>query len=393
MNADHEDLTPEELELQHLISKRRSALNYNSGNMALRVRQHIKRRARQLFLARASAACVAMAIAVSSYMQSRQSQTPTSSPLSQQAASQASASALLSSTSIQSPQTTTLEEPILRSLQWLKTVRENDGHWSAQRWGGLQRFDVAVTSLALMPLMGAGNVLSSEELQQSAIYLQEQQRCDGGFGPAFVGDLYNHCLSSLALLQLQKIWPSKVSGTSMASALSYLLAHQNSDGGFAYREGLGAELALSLWAHDVLTHINTSAPEFVAAHHRLASWLSAHQASIATNSNTFIPTASRQWMLQYALEISPHQQSSSRQIDSWPSDIYQAYYCFRSLNLSPSADSKKMLNQLQSHLINQQENQGEYAGSWAADGQWGRVGGRVYNTGIALMCLMKDERS
>lgn len=378
---------------QFLTTLRRPPLNLEGENMARRVRRQVKLRARQLFWARSAAALVAIGLGASSYLHLRQVAAPTaSSPhLTQQARQNPPDSP--SSSPDQSNPSVPMQEPILRSLQWLKAVRESDGHWSAQRWGGLERFDVAVTSLALIPLLETGDGLNETEVLTSLAYLQGQQRPDGGFGPAFVGDLYNHCISTLAWLQIQKMLPTKVSSNALSMALKFLAAHQCSDGGFAYREGLPAELALSLWAQDVLAQVSSSDPEFLNQRQRLGTWLSARQPAASPLSPTFVPTASRQWLLQYAQGMNPEKQISSVKLDAWPTDIYQAYYCYRSLKLSPQGHAQKMLALLQTHVLNQQEHDGEYAGSWAADGQWGRVGGRVYNTGMALMCLMDRGKS
>jgi hypothetical protein len=276
---------------------------------------------------------------------------------------------------------------IQRSLQWLMSARESDGRWSAQRWGGLQKFDVAVTSLALLPILEKKSIATTFPLRPSIEFLLSQQRVDGGFGPKFLGDIYNHCMACLVLLKAQGIFPKDVPTEAIDSALAFLVQHQGPEGGFDYQQGLPAELALSLWAKDVLDLAQHVKPPWQEPHRRLEAWL-AHKASgAAVQSGTFAAGSSRHWMLQYAqgkpVEVLPLQIK-----EPLTRDIYQAYYCYRSLNASMSTEAKRLLEQLQTQLLDQQEADGEVAGSWPADGQWGRVGGRVYNTGVALLCLI-----
>ena len=43
----------------------------------------------------------------------------------------------------------TQEQP----LEWLRRAQEPDGSWSAARWGGDRRFDVALTALPLLAFL------------------------------------------------------------------------------------------------------------------------------------------------------------------------------------------------------------------------------------------------
>jgi hypothetical protein len=47
----------------------------------------------------------------------------------------------------------------------------------------------------------------------------------------------------------------------------------------------------------------------------------------------------------------------------------------------------RRLERMQSSLVSRQRGDGNLAGSWDPDCQWGGYGGRVYSTAVSTLCL------
>lgn len=75
------------------------------------------------------------------------------------------------------------------ALRWLAAHQEYDGHWDCKKYGGGQKKgdDNAVTSLALLAFLGAGNSTKfgkyRSNVKRAVDYLLSQQREDGGCEP------------------------------------------------------------------------------------------------------------------------------------------------------------------------------------------------------------------
>jgi hypothetical protein len=73
-------------------------------------------------------------------------------------------------------------------------------------------------------------------------------------------------------------------------------------------------------------------------------------------------------------------------------DLYAWYYCTQALAQAGGDEWRSWWRALRNALVENQRDSGNFAGSWDPVGCWGEVGGRVYSTALAVMCLQAPYR-
>lgn len=234
-----------------------------------------------------------------------------------------------------------LDQKLQRSLVWLKREQLPEGSWDAVKWGGKERFTVGISSLAMMSILQVEGVSAANVVNHTLEYLKAQQSESGLFGPEFLGDLYNHCLATLALKKAKGMG-FQIDDEVIEKAELHLEKFRTQEGYFAYREGMRAEKNLTEWATLALNGCD---------HYDLNwSYESTHQSVTHSEAVT----------------------------SNYRMDAMELF--FRQL-LNPK------VTQEIDHLIERQEEKGDLAGSWPVEGKWSHVGGRVFTTGMAVLCM------
>jgi hypothetical protein len=72
-------------------------------------------------------------------------------------------------------------------------------------------------------------------------------------------------------------------------------------------------------------------------------------------------------------------------------DFYRWYFLAHALNAETRTDFAPILTRLQDSLVARREHAESYNGTWAPDDRWGSVGGRIYSTSMATLCLAVND--
>ena len=249
--------------------------------------------------------------------------------------------------------------PVSLALEWFVNHQTADGSWDEERWGGQRKFSPALTALPLLALITTGEPSAAHRrtAARAAMHLMEQQNPDGSFGPAFFGTPYNSSLSTLALLHTWQRMPEQVEKASLDAAVAALIRSQSSEGGWGSRHHPQGDLSITRWHIQALD---------MAA--RLG-WDSAAAAAARGKACLTDRPAS-----------DPRQDPSSL-------NFYAAYFTIHSLKNNETQQAGPQLASLREQILQLQATEGEEKGSWAANDQWGRVGGRLYATALAALAL------
>ncbi|MDF1667298.1 MAG: terpene cyclase/mutase family protein, partial [Planctomycetota bacterium] len=105
-------------------------------------------------------------------------------------------------------------------LRWLRDHQSPDGHWDAENWqshckkgrcegpghdAGSKRYNVGVTSLALLSFLGNGHTHRfgkyKNKLARAMRWLTRQQKSDGSIGFHEGEEIYNHAMATMALCE------------------------------------------------------------------------------------------------------------------------------------------------------------------------------------------------
>ncbi|MGH7201964.1 MAG: hypothetical protein ACREJB_15275, partial [Planctomycetaceae bacterium] len=322
------------------------------------------------------------------------------------------------------------EKAVEASLQWLADRQEPDGRWDADRFGsgqveideqGVNRqfagkeADTGITALAMLAFLGAG--YTHEEGQYAATvnkaidWLIAQQRTDGYLGgkAEHHAQMYCHGMATYALAEAYAMQSDLTTDTRLREplrkAVAYILSQQNpQDGGWRYIKGQKGDMSIFGW--------------------QLMALKSAEIAGIA------IPQATREKMQQFlqSASLGHHGGLAGYKSGSPVSEVMtaEALFCKQMLGLVERSgpQSREAVSHLLEHkpklselnlyywyygtlamyqyggrswrqwnesvrelLIEEQEQDGELAGSWDPRGPWGAYGGRIYSTALATLCL------
>lgn len=244
-----------------------------------------------------------------------------------------------------------------RALTWLCKAQEPDGSWSATRWGGDQRFEVALTALPLMALLGNEHAAPerSTAVAKAVKSLQRNQAANGSFGGAFFGSCFNQGVATLALLRAYQLQPDAELKHTIESACAVIVSTQTTSGGWGYLGSTQPHPTVTLWNLEAL------------------------RAAASLGFTDVLPSIDRgaEWMQAHALSTTPVSNV----------DFYNAHFLASVLKQSNDSSSRENLASIRESLLTTQVRDGSDSGSWSPDDQWGRVGGRLYSTALASLAL------
>lgn len=252
---------------------------------------------------------------------------------------------------------TSEDEGAARALDWLTKAQEPDGSWSATRWGGDARFEVALTALPLIALLESEHRTPARTaaVAKAVRALQQRQAANGSFGGAFFGSCYNQGIATLALLRAYEWQPDAELQRTIESACTVIAATQSPGGGWGYLGSPQAHPAITLWnveALDLAAKLG-----FSAARENLDR---AKQRLHADNNDAALAGGV---------------------------DFHSARFLAAVLARSSDSPTQENLAAIRETLLATQERDGAETGSWAPGEQWGRVGGRLYSTAVASLAL------
>jgi hypothetical protein len=270
-----------------------------------------------------------------------------------------------------------------------------------------------VTGLALLAFLGAGHTHQQGPYQENVrrglqFLLQSQSRETGSLaadGSHFVA-MYCHGIATLALSEAMIMTQDRQLHVPLLRAIDYTVRSQHPvTGGWRYQSGDLGDTSQFGWQLMALLSAEAAGiaiPE--GTWNGARRWLDrvalgqsgglacyTPDRPVASPSMTaealFCRTFMRDLPSRGAIDEAAEYVARHGQRHEAHNDLYFCYYA--TLALYQLQDERwELWNQsITRHLVATQRSHGTLAGSWDCDTRWGRVGGRVYTTSMACLCL------
>ncbi len=312
------------------------------------------------------------------------------------------------------------EAAVELALRFLASGQRADGAWDPQasgagqeraplgmsRGGAGSRAETAITGLAILSLVGAGNTHQqgeyAENVYRGLAYLIRNQKPDGSLaGNASVYEsTYSHGMAALAICEAAAITKDSSALEAAARAVAYTTRMQHpSTGGWRYTAGDPGDLSQLGWQAMVIdggrraglpieAKTVSGIERFVASVRAgteggLACYRAGEAPSrtmtaeaLATRLLIGMPTSTGQ--------IAEAERSLLQQLPGTGQDNYYYWY-YATLALHQLQDDawRTWNEALKQRLLATQRSDG----SWPTDSVWGGYGGAIYTTSMATLCL------
>jgi len=332
--------------------------------------------------------------------------------------------------------TTFTEAAVARGLRWLARVQNQDGSWSlndyAEHARPGNRGDCAATSLALLPFLGAGQTHETGRYHATVLrgirWLLAQQKEDGDLRGGYGGDagMYVHGQAAIVLVEALSMTGDEQLRQACEQAIRFIERAQHQRGGWRYNPGQAGDTSVFGWQLMALQSARASGAGIAVdrATWKLAGYFlddvsreyrrPPFRAYPAGALYRYLPgqanpkpsmTAEgllcRMYMgwdrhdprlaagVKYLMEHLPPESLANGDPDSEPPyDLYYWYYGTQVLHHFGGKQWEKWNRRIQVVLYELQEKKGSLAGSWNSRlFQWGRGGGRIYATSLAICTL------
>ena len=298
----------------------------------------------------------------------------------------------------------------VEALDWLCRTQAPDGSWNTETWGGDKQFHIALSSLAVLALLGPEPVIARREtaVREAVRYLVAQQNATGEFGPSFDSAPYNHGIATLALLRALHVLHDESFKPSLDKALGVIRDRQLPEGGWGYWGDAGQEpnLSVTLWQVEALKLAVSLGWDEVRPHVRQGVlWVAsvgndrggfgyrrADDSPVEPQTLTAMGATAVLNVPDQALEPSRRDMILTRVHEAalqsvGTRDYYLAYFLTTAMQKMQDPSSANQLAMIRHSLVRDQVLFGAEKGSWTPDARWGSVGGRVYSTALASMSL------
>jgi hypothetical protein len=323
------------------------------------------------------------------------------------------------------------ESAVQSALHWLALHQNSDGRWEASKFGARQesaippmqrqgatgpnsKADTAITGLALLAMLGAGNTHIhgeySQNVQRGLEFLLSSQGSDGNLaGDAEVyAFMYSHGIATLAMSEAYAMTGDVRLRGPVQAAINYTLSGQiRVTGGWRYRatetpgergdtSQLGWQLMSLKSAQLAGLEIPPSAADGAV---RFIKSVSGGQyggkASYRPGERPTRPMTAEALVCRQFLGMARDNPASDEAAEYLLSDaprpdrINLYYWYYGTLGMYQlQGDGWQCWNTaLQSVLVDRQRTDGDLAGSWDPECIWGGYGGRVYSTAVSSLCL------
>jgi hypothetical protein len=327
------------------------------------------------------------------------------------------------------------EESIERGLEFLAKHQRSDGSWRLEDFGQrtVLRSDTAATALSLLSFQGAGyshvQYKYQNECRKSLEFLVAGQQSNGDlYRPMDEasdrnGWLYSHAIATLALCEAYGMTQDENLQRPAQRAVDFLVYSQDrQEGGWRYEPRIGSDTSVTGWGmmalksaelaglyvprqtfegiQKWLDHSQASARErYLYRYNWLANTPETKHGAVPTPVMTSVGLLMRlytgwkrdnaamaqgaDWLLKRPPAMGTEQAPRR--------DTYYWYYATQVLFHMGGTRWKSWYESLYPMLIETQQTQGPYAGSWEPLGTipdaWGEYAGRLYVTTMNLLSL------
>ncbi|MFP4056828.1 MAG: prenyltransferase/squalene oxidase repeat-containing protein [Candidatus Brocadiia bacterium] len=312
------------------------------------------------------------------------------------------------------------ESSVMAGLYWLAKAQEPDGRWSCKKWDGSGEHDVGMTGLALLAFLGAGYTHTrgtfKDTVAKGLAWLKASQKDSGSFGWK---TFYEQGIAAMAVSEAFAMTRSQQVGRMAQRAIDYIVQTQPDHGGFRYRGSVDkqhGDVSVTGWQIMAIKSgicAELEVPESAVEHSRLflknvsrdygrsAYLVNSGRADAATSA---IGMLCKQFMggdfnddiAQCADWLLDKGATVGRGKNKLVGDLYYTYYSVLAMfQMGDNSEYWLRWNKLfRDALVAQQvrqirDDRGRFVrGSWdPANHQWGKRGGRVYSTAMAVLSL------
>jgi hypothetical protein len=306
------------------------------------------------------------------------------------------------------------ERAVEWGLRWLMAHQREDGSWDFDhnkstcrgqcRNPGTEASTTAATAIALLPFLGAGYTHVEGEYQdvvkQGLYHLVRRARLTPHGNDLQEGTMYAQGLSAIALCEAYAMTQDAALKDLAQGSLRFIVYAQDlKGGGWRYAPGQPGDTTVTGWQLMALksgqmARLEVPTPTLYLVQRFLDSVQSEGGARYGymtpqpRDTTTAIGLLCRMytgWQPDH-----PGLQKGVAYLSQWgPSEdnMYFNYYATQVLHHWGGSDWEKWNRKLRDHLIATQATNSHEAGSWYFSGGQGQVGGRLYNTALAVMTL------
>ena len=324
--------------------------------------------------------------------------------------------------------TTVTEAAVARGLRWLASVQNHDGGWSLRDYDRHTRrdnpSDIMGTSLALLPLLGAGQTHEfgayKQNVAEGLAWLIENQLPNGDLRAGYKqqAGMYAHGQASIVLCEALAITGDQKFHQPAQRAIQFIESSQHVGGGWRYRPNERGDTSVFGWQMMALQ--SARAPdlglEVDDSTLRLADYFLDGVTTSARFQNkreTKLPKGSAYCYMK-GKSATPAMTAEAilcRMYLGWKKDdprlsqavkwlvedhlpssrdrnLYYWYYGTQVLHHYGGEMWETWNGKMRQLLISSQETRGSKAGSWSPNNfEWGSKGGRIYTTSLAVCTL------
>jgi anti-sigma factor RsiW len=297
---------------------------------------------------------------------------------------------------------------IASALAWLERTQEADGHWDTARWGAQRMYAVGLTSLALLALSADGAAASVPQrsaMARGVDWLIAQQDNRGQFGPDGSAAMYNHSMATLALLEGVAVGTNAAHRAACQRALACITSAQRPSGGWGYSRGPADNVNTSITVWQLQALLRAEALGFVEVRPHIVrglAWLGERigaegrvgyrRADDFPNGAETLTAAGALCLLRSAEGARDRRVARMlaliRGAAAQPAtpDYYRCYFVSAAL-AAADGNADPALEKMRGAVLARQTREGAEAGSWTPGDRWGRAGGRIYATAMAVLAL------
>jgi hypothetical protein len=286
---------------------------------------------------------------------------------------------------------------------WLARQQEADGAWDPVRSGGNPLYRPALTALSALAL-NQEDARYGESIASACRALVRMQESDGGVGPENAARMYNHALASCALLAVYARGAHPELRAPIERALAFTRSRQQPAGGWGYTASAdaSANAAITTWQVHLLSRAVAGGWSDSGGHLRKGLvWLRGcanaqgqfgYTAGDASRSATPTLTAMGAYTLLSAggsyPELLRTTEAAVTRLRTCPqpaeTDLYRAFFLVATWD---ETGDRSRASDLRQEVCGKRDRNGSERGSWAPTDAWGKVGGRLYATSIAVLTL------
>lgn len=327
------------------------------------------------------------------------------------------------------------EAAVARGLRWLAQVQNSDGSWSlsnyAKHSNPRNKGDAAGTSLALLPFLGAGQTHElgryRDTVHKGIKWLLDRQKQNGDLRCGFQGDagMYVHGQATIVLVEALSMTGDEHLREACERAVRFIEDSQHRDGGWRYHPGQAGDTSVFGWQIMALQSAKNSGAGIsvdratlkLAGHfldnvsrkyrrssdgfHKFQSGAlyrympEQREPTLSMTAEALLCRMYLGWPrddprimqgVAWLLERKPGYEIEGNRSDRM--DLYYWYYGTQVMHHYGGKEWDEWNERTRDLLYILQEKKGTNAGSWKPTHfKWGRAGGRIYTTSLAVCTL------